>query len=249
MLPLLNNVMKHLATRGCSILFVALLAACQTGPRFINHPRPDLAITFDVFQDAGCPADQYGYRPCNSNSPLYALGCNEIQVPSDLLGGLHPSHPIAMCLVSRDNMTESQIAAAQFLYYTGGLAGSFLRYVIHQNDEFTLVQSEEEFREIFAPVETPEEALSYVLAVKNLSAYYGLENDPAVEYEVDVIEDTHVVAEADGYRLHLYTYQLFGCGPHWVSAVEIHVSSEGVIQELSQTPVFRNPDEDGLCVD
>jgi hypothetical protein len=91
--------------------------------------------------------------------------------------------------------------------------------------------------------------LSYVLAVRNLSAYYGLAYDPAYEFEVDTIEDTHVAPEADGYRLHLFHYQAFGCGPHWTSEIEMHVSFEGNIEETSQAPIFRDPNLDDLCVD
>lgn len=126
---------------------------------------------------------------------------------------------------------------------------AYIRYVILRDGKFQLIKSEDEFREIYAPIESPEEALSYTLAVRNLSAYYGLQKNPDFVYNADTIEDTYVTPESDGYRLHLYSYEVFGCGPHWTSVVEIQVSREGIIREISRTPVFRDPDEDGMCVD
>ena len=181
-----------------------------------------------------------------------ALGCDEIQAPPGLLGGLDPSYPIATCLMIPNQMnaeTQADIEKGLYFFYTGGLFGSYTRYVILQDGEFRLLKSEEDFRAVYAPVETPEEALSYVLAVTNLSAYYGLAYDSAHKYEVNRIEDTYVISESDGYRLHLYHEKVFGCGPHWISQVEMHVSTEGVIQEIGGKPIFRDPEIDELCVD
>jgi hypothetical protein len=236
-----------------SWLFISLLlwlVACQSRPRFLNHPQPNLSITFDVFDAAGCLKDSSGQ--CISDSTLAALGCDEVQVPPSLLGGLNPSYPIAVCQLIPDQAetdTQAEIGKGLYFFYTGGLFGRYVRYVIFQDGEFRLLKSEAEFRAIYAPVETPEEALSYVVAVTNLSACYGISYDPAYKYEVGTIEDTHVTLEADGYKLHLFHDKVFGCGPHWISEVEIHVSAEGVIQELSGKPIFRDPNQDDLCVD
>jgi len=91
--------------------------------------------------------------------------------------------------------------------------------------------------------------LSYVLAVTNLSAYYGLAYDSAYKYEVDTLEDTYVPAEPNGYQLHLYAEGVFGCGPHWTFEVELHVSADGIIQEVTRQPIFRDPKQDDLCID
>ena len=242
--------MKNKNNSWLLISLFLLLVACQSKPRFINHPQPNLSVTFDVFDTAGCSTDSSGQ--CVSDSTLAAFGCDEILVPPSLLGGLNPSYPIAVCELIPDQVnaeTQAEIEKGLYFFYTGGLFGRYIRYVIFQDGEFRLLKSEAEFRAIYAPVETPEEALSYVLAVTNLSAYYGLSDDPAYTYEVGTIEDTHVTLEPDGYKLHLFHDGVFGCGPHWISEVEVHVSVEGVIRELSQKPIFRDPNQDELCVD
>lgn len=233
---------------------LVLLAACQTQPKVINHNPPSLSISFSTFQDVACPLDANGYLNCGSDHPISALECDNIFEPSSLFGGLDPSYPIAICEVDANygntsDETKAEIDAGEYFYYAGGLSGKYIRYVIFRNDEFHLLKSEKEFRDVYAPIESPEEALSYVLAVTNLSAYYGIVLDPASEYAVDTIEDTFVTATSDGYDLLLYSYAVFGCGPHWTSAVLVHVSSAGIIQELSRTNVFRDPDLDDVCFD
>jgi hypothetical protein len=231
--------MKIKTNLWLTICLLIILSACQSQPEFINHPPPNLAVSMDVFSD---------------DTLLAKFGCNEIQPPSSLIGALEPSYPIAICAIqyTPGEGTEelaAEIESEQYFYYTGGLFGSFIRYIIYQNGEFTLLKTEEDLRRLFAPIESPDESLSYVLAAKNLSAYYGLRYDPAFEYEVDTIEDTFVTPDADGYLVHLFHDQEFGCGPHWISAVDVYVSVSGTIEERNQQPIFRNPDMDELCID
>jgi hypothetical protein len=231
--------MKTKTTLWLAIWLLISLSACQSKPEFINHPPPKLAISMDVFTD---------------DTLLANFGCNEIQAPSSLIGGLDPSYPIAICAmkyIPGEGTEElaAEIESGQFFYYTGGLFGSYVRYIIYQNGEYVLLKAEEDFRKVFAPIESSDEALSYVLAVKNLSAAYGIQYDPAYAYEVDTIEDTYVIPDGDGYLVHLFHDQTFGCGPHWTSEVDVHVSVEGSIEERNGRNIFRDPDLDELCVD
>lgn len=231
--------MKTRTNLWLAIWLLISLSACQTKPEFINHVPPNLAVSMDVFSD---------------DTLLASFGCQDIQAPSSLIGGLEPSYPIAICAIQyipgeATEELEAIIDSGQFFYYTGGLFGSYVRYIVYQNGEFVLLKTEEDLRKLFAPIESADESLSYVLAAKNLSAYYGLQYDSAYEYEVDTIEDTSVTPDTDGYLVHLFHDQTFGCGPHWVSEVTVHVSIEGDIDERSSRPIFRNPDLDELCVD
>ena len=213
-----------------SLLFA--LTACQPSPKFVNHPQPNLSITFNAIPDAA------------------ALGCDEIQEPFALLGGLDPSYPIALCIINfNPDQAQPEMEAGEFIYATGGLFTTYLRYVILRDGQQVIIKTADEFRNIYVPIDSPDEALSYTLALRNLGAYYGLAKDPAYKYEVRKIEDTHVISEADGYRLNLYSHQFFGCGPHWTSLVELLVTFDGTITEVSATPVFRDPNMDDLCVD
>jgi hypothetical protein len=235
-----------------SLLF--LLAACQTQPKVINHNPPILSVSFSKFQEVACPFDENGNLNCGEGHPLSALDCDDIFAPPNLFGGLDPSYPIAICQIdaiygNSSDETKAEIDAGEYFYYEGGLSGKYIRYVIFRNDEFSLLKSEKDFRDAYAPIESPEEALSYVLAVTNLSASYGIVVYPEYKYEVNTIEDTFVISTSDGYDLLLYSYAEFGCGPHWTSTVLVHVSRAGIIQELSRTQAFRDPNLDDVCFD
>jgi hypothetical protein len=223
---------------------------------FVNHPRPDLHIDFEIFEDVGCPPNEYGYRICNPESALAALDCDEIREPSDLLGALEPSYPIALCLVEPYRNTEEPglansrvIAEGKYFFNIGGVIPTYVRYVIFREGQFHLIKTEEELQSIFTPIQTPNEALSYALAVRNLSAYYDLEPNPGYQYFVDTIEDTYVEKEEDGFSAHLYYYEVFGCGPHLTCTVNLHITPEGGVQEIGKEAVWKDPNKDGLCVD
>lgn len=231
--------MKTKLNRWLLIWLLISLSACQSKPKFINHPAPNLTVSMDAFSDETLAAQ---------------FGCNEILAPSNLIGGLEPAYPIAICsnqYISGEGTEELEalIDSGQFFYYTGGLFGSYVRYIVYQNGEFVLLNTEEDLRKLFAPIESPDEALSYVMAVKNLSASYGIQYDAAYEYEVDTIEDTYVTPDTDGYLVHVFHDQVFGCGPHWVSEVDVHVSVEGIIEQRNSRQLFRDPTIDDLCVD
>jgi hypothetical protein len=209
-----------------------------------------LTVDFSPFeQDAGCTEAYPGALSCAEGHPISAM-CDTIERPSDLLGGLDPSYPIARCSyqLMREGV-DNPFEDVEFIYYTGGLLPIGIRYVIVRDGEYALLATEADLAATFAPIESPEEALSYVLAARNLDAYYGLEYDSSLEYFVDRIEDTYVTETDDGYQVHLFFYQLFGCGPHNTYAVDVAVSTDGAITELGQQELFKNPDEDLLCVD
>ncbi len=217
-----------------------------------NHPRPELTLDFSPFDDVGCPPDGSGLRYCEEGTALFTLGCDQIQKPSDLLGGLEPALPIALCLFEpfrHSDQPESIDVEGEYIYLTGGLMPVYVRYIIFRDDQFELIKSEEQFRDIFAPVEGENEALSYVLAMRNASAYYGIELNPEYEYSVDELEDTHVESSPEGYLVHLYKYQVYGCGPHFTYAIDFRVTDQGVIEEIDRKAVYKDPSEDTLCVD
>jgi hypothetical protein len=231
-------------------ILLVLLVVFWPKPKFINHPMPNLSVSIDAFEEVGCTPIADGAYNCTGDSPLIALGCNQIAAPPNLLGGLDPSYPLAIC-DGPEPEADPLARPETRLWRAGGLLGdTYIRYVILRNGEAQILQSEEGFLSVYAPIESPEEALSYVLAIKELDAYYGLRYNSANRYKVKTIEDTHVTYdESDGYQVHLYYYEFFGCGPHWTYEVVVRVTRNGMIQELSRTPIFRDPTYDGLCVD
>jgi hypothetical protein len=222
----------------------------------VNHSQPELNVDFSIFENIGCPPDQYGFRRCETDSPLAGLGCHQIRKPSNLLGALDPVYPIALCLVIPYLNAEApgaenarMLAEGEYFFNIGGIVPQYVRYVIFRDNQFELVKTEDGFRSVFAPIETPEEALGYTLAVRDLSAYYNLEPDPKYQYFVDEIEDTYVEETAGGYLVHLFFYEVFGCGPHLTYDVDVEVTTQGYVKEISREAIYKDPSEDDWCVD
>jgi len=237
------------------IVFSLALTGCRS-PRFVNHSQPEFAMDFGVFENVGCSPDQYGFRRCEINSPLADLGCTQIRKPSNLLGALDPSYPVTLCLVIPDLNTEEpgtenarMLAEGKYFFNIGGIVPTYVRYVISRDNQFELIETEDEFRSVFAPITAPDEALSYALAVRDLLAFYNLEIDPKYQYFVDEIEDTYVEEKAGGYLVHLFFYEVFGCGPHLTYAVDVEVTTQGNVKEISREAIYKDPSEDDLCVD
>jgi hypothetical protein len=112
---------------------------------------------------------------------------------------------------------------------------------------------------LFAPIESPDEALSYALLVTGYSVKYDPEDyrlalfpecDPGPDhyhYYTDVLEDTHVVEVGDGYEINLFDSEKFGCGPHPVWSVAIHVHYDGAIAEQGRMRLFEEDMSGPTC--
>ncbi len=255
-----------------TILSLALVS-CAATPRFTshpeptfvvdfsNHPKPAFTADFSPFEDAGCPASEYGFRHCEEDSPLADLGCDEIREAPDLVGALRPSYPLAQCLTSSYEADPHEqvdwigvghyayTSEGQYFFRVGGISSFLVRYVAYIDGQFTLIETEEEFRVLFAPLESPDEALSYVQAVTGLSALFGLKQESHYVYAAAEVEDTHVDVAADGYIVHMYYVDLFGCGLHWTYTVDFHVTREGHVKQNNMKQVFRDTTLDDWCID
>lgn len=235
------------------LTFVLLTLSGCTKVEFINHEKPNLAVEFTPFENMGCPLDQYGYRRCQESSALYTLGCDLIKPVSDLLGGLDPLYPMAKCVISTMNHPEISdpynVPQTDYIFNAGGPLPDLVRYVIYKDGEVLLIKNPDEFREVFAPVESANEALSFTLAMKDYAAYYGLEKDNNLKYYVDTIEDSHVETTADGFIVHVFHYKFFGCGPHYTTAFQVNVTRDGMVEEISRENIYSDPSMDDLCQD
>jgi len=193
-------------------------------PNIIEHPQPTLTVDADIFR-AG-------------DSPFIELECNRGVRPSDMYGGLEPGYPIAVCW-------KDWREGDQCLRSEGGMFRICARAIARVDDTFRLVSTEADLRDLFAPIESPDEALSYALLATGYSTKYDPEDyrlavpdscDPGPEhyqYYIDVLEDTHVVEVENGYQVNLFDSQEFGCGPHPVWSITVQVNYDGALSESS----------------
>lgn len=241
--------MKLFTKIFCLTIVSLLLTACAQ-PNFINHPEPKLIVPYKDFYSAYCPSGDI----CSPE--IISFGCDELKSPSNLLGGLSPSYSLAECIYYpyRDETGPTQdeldmIENGEYISNLGGLLQSYTRYVISIDGRYKLIKTKSEFRSIYIPIENPEEALSYSLVMTDLVARYGITYEPEYKYKVETLEDTHVETLLDGFVVHLFSEYIFGCGPHWIYAIDIHVGFDGQITQIKSQQIYKNPADDELCVD
>jgi hypothetical protein len=239
-----------------AIILVLAAASCQSinpaRPQVTNHPAPQIPpLSMATFEDAGCTPDEFGRWECPDESAITTLGCDSLDEPDELLGALNPTYPVARCLYFPiQNQQDNPNALDEpRVFNEGCLLPIYVRYVISRDGQFALINTSDELKEVYAPIESADEALSYALAATGLEAKYGLQREPGYRYFQDTLEDTFVAEQNGGFEVLLYHYQVCGCGPHTTSVVRLQVTREGAIQEISNNPVYEDPAEDGLCVD
>jgi hypothetical protein len=223
--------------RICIVAFITalfVLAACQDNSfRIINHERPDLQVDFPYFKE--------GQRQ--------ELGCDTIR-SDDLLGGFTPAYPIARC--EHTVLQESGILLPpdECLVSTVRIYGAnCARLVIFKNERNLIIKNIDALRGLFAPVNSPEEALSFAIAATVNEALYGQQRKENYVYEVKKLEDTYVESLQDEYLVHLFYTPTFGCGPLMTHAVTVRVTRDGHVEEAGRYPVYRDPSLDEVCSD
>jgi len=230
-----------------------LSAACMVqppafltpGPKVTNHPAPAFTVDTSPFQNAGCGVSP-DYQPCEATSALGELGCTNIRDTSPLLGGLNPAYPMVYCLSRYQRSADPPDPA---LFHRACLTGQNYRLALSKDGQIQLVNDLAELQAAFAPIETPDEALSYSLAATGLEAQFGYQVDRTFRYQMKQIEDTHVTVTDTGYLVNLYDGYLCGCGPHPYNRVDVTVTREGQIEIGKRQPVSEDPKMDGLCID
>lgn len=259
--------MKH--SLGIVFLITLLLSACSavptSAPQFINHSKPKVNLDITPFEKVGCASNQYQFRVCEKHSPLYALGCDFVEAPSSILGALEPAYPIVLCKTgyrgANDEIeTANELSkieghsgyyiyspAGKYFFIKGSLAPFLYRYVMVQDNQFVLIETEDEFRQIFAPLESADEALAYVTAATGLLDLYDLRYESNLEYFVNVIEDTHAEEASDGYVVNLFVEDL-RCSIA-TTEVKFHVTHDGhITQRRGNSLVFKERLRNGECL-
>jgi hypothetical protein len=231
-----------LLSAACAIRTPSFLTP---GPKVINHPAPAFTVDTSPFQNAGCGVSP-DYQPCEAASPLGALGCTNIRDTGPLLGGLSPAYPMVYCISRYQRSADPPDPA---IFHKACLTGQNYRLALSKDGQIQLVNDLAELQAAFAPIETPDEALSYALAATGFEAQYGYQVDPTYRYQVKQIEDTHVDATDSGYVVHLFDSYICGCGPHSYKSVDVSVTRDGQVEVGQRQPVSEDPKMDGLCID
>ena len=217
--------------------FIALFFACM----LISGSIASNASIDSAFIDAGCSIDGYSLN-CSNLGLEERFGCMQISNASRALENLSPQLPVVECLfLSKDYNSE------EGLVREGCMMPLFRRYIAKQGEDFKLIESIEEFRSIFAPVETKEEALAFAVALTSSLPRYDTSVPEGYFPVTSAIRPTYAEVSEEGYKVHLFDSEICGCGSHPYYAVEYLVTKAGNVTELSREKVYDSTSQ--ICVD
>lgn len=222
------------------IIPVLILVSCSLPSQYlrpsrkvsiIEYPPLDWAINGQRLKDLGCEEKLEESCP-----ELVALGCDEIRTPRFFLGGLQPPYIVVECIHK-----NSEPPNKDYFRQPQGLDTRFRSYAVFQDGKYRLIIRRSEFKEIFAPVESTDESISYAMAMTSLNARFDFDPNANIDYLVDVIEETHAEETPDGYLVYLFDEShKMGCDDHPFYAVKVLVTREGDVQEVKRQEIYRS---------
>ncbi len=186
--------------------------------------------------DTPLQIDTAEYKQLTDSFNLTGIG-----IVGQQLGSLSPKYPIATGKKTGHD--------APALYTYGCMNPTAFCLIVKVDSTYRMANTLNDLKEIYAPIETKEEALSYVLAYSGKEALYEFTVENNFRTFVNTINTTSVVEANDAYEVNLFDYQLCGCGPHSYLMFIYTLKKTGDIIEKDLIKLYENPIEDGLCVD
>jgi len=124
---------------------------------------------------------------------------------------------------------------------------TFAKYIVSTPEGFKLLGNKEEFTEFFAPISTPEEAISFLVSITGDMTKYkiNLTKDKFTEVYATDVRPTYAEKTKEGIRVRLFKKELCGC-EHPLFAIEYLVTKDGVVTELDKQKMLTVR---GPCVD
>jgi len=230
----------------CLFIGVFCLSSCTLfakKPILIEHEPYTLSVDNLHFENAKCynsPAICLPPDLLKVDPPIESLST----VPTDF-GGLSPRIPIAKALT----FNAFDLDMNNFIYAKRCLSSTYVRYVVFQNDEYRLLSSVADLADIYASIDSPEEAYSYAIAATGYTPLFDLNQTPGIKLDQDQVEETFVTSTETGYSVHLFNTFICGCGPHIIESLDVLVYRDGTIEITNKSGAFHNPAIDDVCAD
>jgi hypothetical protein len=230
--------MRKILRFSLVVLFLFVISACSSvkHPKIVNHKAPNLHVDTDWIEKAGCHlSNDYAgnyWGTCAPDSPLLSMGCQEIIV-DDLLGGL--PHPVVKCAIPE----LAEPSRAGFTHVGCALSGLNEALLTFKDGAYQIVGNDE-IKSMTVPIESPDEALSYVLATTKYYTMYDIEIHSGYIYFISKIEASFVKQTRHGYLLHLFSgpEPQCGFGNHYTEAVDILVDNDGNIELVKSYLIY-----------
>ena len=216
---------------ACSSVNTAVVTPQSKHPTVIQHTAPDLKVDRKWLKEGGCSLSEHNYGSCSPDSPIRKFGCEEVRV-NDFYGGL--PYPAVLCL----NYSNEPLGAG-FTQAGCYLSNHRVALLVYRNGGYSLIR-EGKLGTITAPIDSPEEALSYVIASTDYYPLYDIEIEDYYYYYVDEIEETFIQETRNGYLLHLFydVEPVCSCAEHYTDMVDVHVNGNGEIDVVRSSHFY-----------
>lgn len=203
-------------------------------PAFIDTPpllrSEDLTA---ALAKAGCARDGRSIT-CAQGSPWLEFGCELYLMPDAGNKGVPPGMLLlAQCLTPEVEGEDR----GDYLFRTGCAFRNNVAYIVEEPDGYRLISTLEELQDLWQPIETPEEALTYAVLMTGLSATHHFTAQPELLYFKDPLEGTRVILEDDHYLINLFHYETCLCEPWVNSEVFLSVDRQGELSWLYALPI------------
>jgi hypothetical protein len=209
----------------------ALICCCMLMPGSMASEIPNNS---NAFIDSGCVGEGFSLN-CDSLGLKEKFGCMQIVNASQELDNLSPGLPIVECLYLGNDSGPSQGILRE-----GCMMPLFRKYVVKQGEDFKLIESAEDFKSEFAPVETKEEALAFAVALTSSLSRYDTSAPEGYFSVSSAITPTYANETENGYLVHLFDSELCGCGTHPYYAVDYLVSKDGNVTEIARQEIYNS---------
>jgi hypothetical protein len=199
----------------------------------------DLNIDRDPFLAAGCVEKDERTLDCRAAPFIAPFGCEPEVTVENLLGGLKPRLAMVACRVPGD---------AGGVAHVGCKRPTARKFIVWDTNAFSLIASADTFSKRFAPPKNAEAALGFALAqTRDSVARFDLRFEDDAPVEEDTMA-SNVLVRPNGWVVRLFERQACGC-THPDFALDVFVSRDGDVKQLSRTQVHVDPRTAGRCVD
>jgi hypothetical protein len=155
-------------------------------------------------------------------------------------GGFFPKYPMLLLISSGISLKT--------LKYGEGMMPMCYEIMIKNGNKYVIISDKNDLKNIFAPIDNVEEAISFVCALTHSEPLYKFDFSKKNKYFKKQLFKTYVTQIGTDYVVHLFHFDYFGCPPHEMFEITYLVHKNGDIKELSKEKIFEDT-ENRMCVD
>ncbi|GAP12906.1 hypothetical protein LARV_00646 [Longilinea arvoryzae] len=204
-------------------------------PRFIAYPPPPARKDLSAaLSQADCAQKSPWTIECTAGSPVLDFDCAELVVPEMDDAGLDPD--IQLLAICQNPLEETSAEQAANFYRRYCAFRRDVAYIVKDKDAYRLIQTPAELKTLLLPIDTPDQALTYIEMRTGLTAQFTFESDPSLLYFQDPVEGTHITETGGVFTLNMFHFTRCSCEPWVNSVVLLSVDRDGEIKWLGAEP-------------